>query len=201
VDERRAKLSVAVLAGGRSRRMGTDKRWAAFDGVPLIRRAVELAGELSNDVMVVTPEDRPIPNDLLDGLDWRLVHDTRPGLGPLAGLEAALVAAASTDVIAIPTDMPRLTTALLALLAERLGRCDAGCVALVDGGELQPFPIGLRRAVVEVVTDLLDRHARSMRSLLVATAACQVAEDDWRRLDPEGHALANINTLADLGAG
>jgi hypothetical protein len=40
-----------------------------------------------------------------------------------------------------------------------------------------------------------------MRSLLGALSVWKVAEIDWRRLDPKGDALANINTPGDLGPG
>jgi len=33
-------VSVLILAGGRSRRMGQDKVWMALDGVPLVERVV-----------------------------------------------------------------------------------------------------------------------------------------------------------------
>jgi molybdopterin-guanine dinucleotide biosynthesis protein A len=90
-------VSVAVLAGGRSRRMGTDKRRALFDGVPLLRRAVALADTLSDDVMVVVAEDQPIPQDLLDGLRWRAMHDTRRDHGPLAGRHSRFPSASSAE--------------------------------------------------------------------------------------------------------
>jgi molybdopterin-guanine dinucleotide biosynthesis protein A len=36
----RPAVSGAVLAGGRARRMGADKRWVTLDGVPLLAHAV-----------------------------------------------------------------------------------------------------------------------------------------------------------------
>jgi molybdopterin-guanine dinucleotide biosynthesis protein A len=181
--------------------MGTDKRRAMFDGVPLLRRAVALADTLSDDVMVVMAEDQPIPNDLLDGLRWRAMHDTRRDHGPLGGLEAALLSAQFDCLLAIPTDMPRLTTPLLGLLAASLRARPEDCVALMKDGEPQPFPIGFQRRALKAVAGLLDAEVRSMRSLLGALSVWKVAEIDWRRLDPEGVALVNINTPGDLGRG
>lgn len=90
----------AVLAGGRSRRFGSDKAVALLDGRPLIVHAIA-ALEQRVDAVIVC------------GRDWGDWVPDRPGpdLGPLGGLNAALHAAAGRGfdaVLSVPCDVVAL---------------------------------------------------------------------------------------------
>ncbi|MGD1899163.1 MAG: molybdenum cofactor guanylyltransferase [Phormidesmis sp.] len=50
-----ASVSVVILAGGYSCRMGKDKALLAYNGRSLLSRTVEVAQILSSDVVIVTP--------------------------------------------------------------------------------------------------------------------------------------------------
>jgi molybdopterin-guanine dinucleotide biosynthesis protein A len=95
------KLLGVVLAGGKSRRFGSDKALAVLDGRPLIEHA--LAALSGCDAVMVA------------GREWPGVHalPDRPAsdLGPLGGLNAALYHAARqgfTHVATLPVDCPTL---------------------------------------------------------------------------------------------
>lgn len=194
------EVSAAVLAGGSSRRMGTDKRALVVDGVPLLRRAVLTTSAISRDVMVVAPESRTPPPSLLEGLDYRLVLDRSSLGGPLAGIEAALAIARFELVVVVPTDMPRLTPELLRLIADRLAASRSTAAALVRRGALQPFPLAIRRSAHHAVDRALQRGPRSMRELLSTVAIQAIPEVDWRRADTEDEALFNANRPSDVSA-
>jgi molybdopterin-guanine dinucleotide biosynthesis protein A len=96
------KFSAVLMAGGRSSRMGTDKAFLKWKGLPLWRHATELLKEFSDDVIIASGEKK-IP---VDGESVRTVKDFYPGCGPLAGLHAALKTAVYSHVLLIPVDMP-----------------------------------------------------------------------------------------------
>lgn len=191
-------VSAAVLAGGSSRRMGTDKRALIIDGVPLLRHAVLTASAISRDVMVVVADGRAPPLTLLEGLDWRLVLDRRAAGGPLAGLEAALWSSQSDLLLVLPTDMPQLTPELLRLVLERLSKGRSTCAALVHQGAIEPFPLAIRRHALDTVARLLEAQQRSMHGLLSTVETEEIPERDWRPLDPKGQALLNVNVPKDV---
>lgn len=96
----------AVLAGGMSRRFGTDKALAQLDGRSLLSRAVEQLEGLCDSVVVVGRETAPartLP-------DW-----PAPNMGPLGGLAAALnhaedmgydaVLTCAVDSLGLPDDL------------------------------------------------------------------------------------------------
>ena len=76
-----------ILAGGQSRRMGTDKSFVALNGVPLIQQVIDRARPQVSVLAVNTNSD-----DLRYGtLGLPLVQDLHTGFqGPLAGLHAGL---------------------------------------------------------------------------------------------------------------
>jgi molybdopterin-guanine dinucleotide biosynthesis protein A len=171
------RLLGAVLAGGQSRRFGSDKALAELDDRPLIAHA---AAALEPHVEAVAICGRSFGGYLA------LPDRPAPGLGPLGGLAAALRHAADRDydaVLSIGCDIPVLPAAFV----EALLAIDAPVAARV-------LPIcGLWRACD---ADRLDRHLastddRSMRNWLAACGG------QWFEGDI---ALANINTPEDLAA-
>jgi molybdopterin-guanine dinucleotide biosynthesis protein A len=96
----------AILAGGQSRRFGSDKALAMIDGIKLIDHVVA-ALTPQVDALVVCGRSWPGLRTIPDRPD--------PGLGPLAGLNAALhyalahghqgVLTAPVDIVPLPLDL------------------------------------------------------------------------------------------------
>ncbi len=106
---KRPPIAGAVLAGGKSSRMGRDKSLLRLKGRTLTAlAAAKLLKAGYAPVFVVGPRK-------LYGLPKgvAVVPDRHPGLGPLAGLEAALIHAAGLPCLLTPCDMPLLSLALL----------------------------------------------------------------------------------------
>jgi molybdopterin-guanine dinucleotide biosynthesis protein A len=111
----------AILAGGRSRRMGTDKALVEFGGGPLIARPIAAAREAGLEPVAVAKA--PLPLEIPTWIDeFETSH-------PLAGLVTAL---RHGPVVAVACDQPFVTPRLLADLAARPG------FAIARDGE--PFP-------------------------------------------------------------
>lgn len=79
------KLPVYIVAGGRSKRYGSDKARALVSGVPMIRRVVEAFEPIAQSVTVVASMA-----GVYEDLGLGTIGDLRPGMGPLGGLDAAL---------------------------------------------------------------------------------------------------------------
>jgi len=78
-------LPLYIVAGGRSRRFGTDKARALVGGVSLVCRVVEALKPVASAVTVVAGEA-----GAYEDLGLSTIADARPGMGPLGGLEAAI---------------------------------------------------------------------------------------------------------------
>lgn len=99
-------LSVAILAGGKSSRMGFDKRFLKWDNQTFLDRAFSLARELvDDDKQVLLCGDVP-------GYDC--LPDLEIDQGPLSGIRSAMsVTNWGNYILVIPVDMPFLSVEIL----------------------------------------------------------------------------------------
>lgn len=165
----------AVLAGGLSSRFGSDKALAELDGHTLIALAVDALAGWCEHVVVVGRETAPAPTLP----DW-----PRPGMGPLAGLAAALhhaldegydaVLTCGVDAAILPDDLPAL-----------LG---AGPACLDDQPVIGIWPTSVTPAL-EALLHSDERHAFYRLAEIVGARRVQTSAR-----------IPNINTPADLVA-
>lgn len=174
--------------------MGTDKRLVPIDGVPMLQRTLERLAP-APCLVIIDPRDPP---DLVLPEHARSIADSRPGDGPLAALEAGLQATHASVVAVVGGDMPWVAPSVLDLLTLRLADdtgTDVACLS--DDRGPHPLPLALRRdRVLGRVTVLLDEGERRLRALL--PGALVVDHASWRRVDPPGGTLRDVDTPADL---
>lgn len=144
---------VAILCGGDSRRMGTDKALVDFDGMPLLRRHVEAILSLHLDVPIYVSSGTK-RYKILDDCGVVYAPDLVAGAGPLSGLSGALTAAekaggAGGHVFAMPVDTLVPPGVLLDTLTKT--RPGASAAALIKGQRLHPvhglFPVSAAAAL------------------------------------------------------
>lgn len=196
-------VSGIVLAGGSSSRFGSDKLAAMFDGLPLLDRAVaalaDAAVGCSEIVIVLAPgDDRVLP---AAAVPTRRALDPAAHGGPLVGLLAGLEVAREPLVIVVGGDMPTLSPEVLATLIRALiaaeGSADAA--TLVQRGVARPLPAAFRNgAATQVARRVIGDGERSLIALLRGIAVRELAEVEWRGLDPAGATLRDIDRPEDL---
>jgi molybdopterin-guanine dinucleotide biosynthesis protein A len=177
-----------VLAGGRSRRFGADKRVAVFHGQELVRRAVRTLASVAGPTLYVATGARP---ERLPGTAGAVcIADSPPGCGPLGGIAAALARTRAPGILALGCDLPLVRAATLErVLQAGLG---AGRPAAVRGPHgWEPLIAYWPRAMYKQVRAALWLHVWALHELLERTGAAAVVG-----VDPAE--LVNVNTRADL---
>jgi len=202
VPRRRSRTVALVLAGGRSSRFGADKLAAELDGRPLLHHALLAAGAVTDLVLLAVGEGSPAPALPSLGVPLEVVRDRSAGLGPLAGVDAALdhlaLSHASADrLLVVPGDAPALRPALLTGLLCALDGHDAAVLA--DGDDWRPLPCAIRPAAAHApVRDGLAGPKRSVRAVLHALGPAIVDDATWRTWDPDGDWRRDVDEPADL---
>jgi FdhD protein len=193
-------VSGAVLAGGRSRRMGVDKRRLAVDGRPLLARAVDALRQAVGEVVVVAADgDAPALAEVIP--DVPVVADLEPELGPLGGLVTALTHARSDVVVVVPGDHPALAPAVLqALTTALVADPPLQAVLLCTDRGPQPLVGAYRRGAAATVQELLDRGELRARALPDHLVTAVLDEATWRRLDPTGATATDLDTPEDVSS-
>jgi molybdopterin-guanine dinucleotide biosynthesis protein A len=133
-------LSIAIQAGGESRRMGNDKALMPFLGRPLIQRVIDRLSPIADELIVTT--NNP---EAYRFLGLPLFPDLAPGRGALGGLYTALNAASQPLVAVVACDMPFVCADLLAALRDALLSSDKDIAIPRANGGLEPFHAVYRR--------------------------------------------------------
>ena len=188
-------FSAVLLAGGASRRMGRDKALLPFGGRPLWERQVARLRALGPDEILGSgPRREGFPADL------RCVADSpaAAGLGPLAGVAAALRAIAAPRALVVAVDLPELSEEFLRALLDRARAGGLGPRARGGArGEPQPLAALYPRACLPLAEARLAGEDRSMRGFV---AACEAAGlvTGWEVPSGFRRALRNVNAPGDL---
>jgi molybdopterin-guanine dinucleotide biosynthesis protein A len=182
------RATLAVLAGGKARRLGgVPKGLIRVEGHALIHRILALA-DLFDDVFWVGA-DRP-------WLAVRSVPDAVSDRGAPGGAYAALAAAQTPWVIAVAWDMPFLSREVIQrLLAERDAGLDAVCFEVE--GRLQPLP-GLYRSAAAPLWARTLQGEPSFAEVFRRLRARILPEAELRALDPEARSMVSLNSPEDL---
>ena len=191
-----------VLAGGRSKRMGTDKALLHYGGRPLIEHAVDLLRAAGVDPHIVGA--RPD----LDAYA-PVIEDLRPGCGPLGGIEVALASSNSDANLFLPVDLPLLPPVFLRYLLERASITGASATIPTLGGRHEPLCAvyrrdllaGIRRSLESgnyKVIHAIENAAKSSEMDLFSAEAVAATRDDWPLDPPLYRCFQNLNTPADL---
>lgn len=182
------KLSGAILAGGKSRRMGRDKALLTVDGIPLIEHTRSLLRHYCTEVFIAG--ERP---DLATD-EFPAYADQFPG-SSLGGVHTALKHAVNDWVLVAACDLVRPSALLLrALLSARTKDCAAVVPVTPKGPE--PLFALYHRCCLQQVEAMLTGGELTVQRLFerIEYVGVNVERlvDDWRAL------LGNVNTPADL---
>jgi len=183
---RMARLPVYILAGGESRRFGSNKARIPLGGTTLIQQIARSAEPVASQVTVVSRQQ-----DGYTDLGLRTIQDSRPGEGPLAGLETALLDCHPAPwLLLLSCDLAGLKTSLLRTLL--LHPREDKQVILYASEPRQPLLALYSHSTLDEVRTLLDEGERAMQALL---DRCNVGavplNDDWNQ-------LRNINSPDDF---
>ncbi len=194
-----------VLAGGLSSRMGRDKALLMLDGRPLVENALSIlrqAGLPASISGARTPLASCAP----------VVPDTKPGLGPLGGVCAALASMPSQHAAFLPVDLPLLPASLLLFLLHHARMTGRAVTVAAVNGDAQTFPVVLKRTALPALKDELDAGRAGCFSAFQTAAAslgeplsvvpvellAQVGQVDHPAAIPVAHWFLNVNTPPDL---
>lgn len=186
-------FAAAVLCGGASRRLGTDKAAVLVDGVPLavaVGRVARAAGAVS--VVGVGPRSPVAAALAADGM--AVLDDRWPGEGPAAGVATALLRASTELLVVLGCDhpwlQPRTVARLVAVLADEP---DRAVVVAGSGGRLHPT-VGAWRvgACTGPAVAYLAGGGRSLLGLVEVVGGSESTVD--------GLEVRDVDTPADLAA-
>jgi FdhD protein len=192
----RLPITAAVLAGGRSMRMGVDKTLLDVDGRPLVLRVIDAVAEACDEVIVVTNRPEAVAEAGVAD-DIPVLTDEVAYQGPLGGLATAMASARNEWVLAVAADMPHLSADVVGVL----WNAREGADVVVPISERGPEPLlALYRveACLPVARSVLETGRRRLVAMFPKLRVAEIPEEALRQVDPDLRSLVNVNTPADL---
>ena len=217
-------LTVAVLAGGHSRRMGSPKPMLRLGSSSIVERVTAAARPLGAPVVLIAapptllpeepgaphtlissdpesrgsphPNDEPSLADFLASLDLPVYCDLEPDRGPLGALQTAFELTGSAEILLLACDLPFVTTAFLQFL---LDRRPLTADALVPRSELGPEPLCALYSIScrASLARALRGPNLSIRRFVDGLDADVLHQSEYEHLDPESLLFTNLNTPED----
>ena len=173
-----------ILAGGKSRRFGSNKANYLLNGKPMIEWVYASLAHICPQILIATTADSHPYN-----VPAKHIVDVYDDAGPLAGLHAGIQAAQTPWVIAVPVDMPYLKPSLLvALTTKCTDKVDA--IICRDKFGLQPFPACYHTRLETALAIQLEAQRYTFKQFL---DSIELVVHDL-----PAQQLININTPNDL---
>jgi molybdopterin-guanine dinucleotide biosynthesis protein A len=186
--------SVAIQAGGESRRMGQDKALLDFLGKPLIEHVIQRVSMLGEEILITTNK----PDDYVD-FKLPLFQDVLPGNGALGGLYTALYAAQFPIVIVVACDMPFVNVDILRTAVRTIVSGDSDVVIPKTRNGFEPLhAVYRRKTCLPAVRAAIDRGEKRLISWFSEVELTQIDEAQIAALDPQRIAFMNLNTREDF---
>ena len=186
-------IDAFILAGGASRRMGTDKSQLLIDRQTFIERIAKTLSNVTNSITSVAQSK----NASLDASTLPVVPDIYPQWGALGGVHGALTASTREWAIVVACDLPFVSSELFLHLAKLRLDHDAVVPVQMDN---RPQPLAALYRIDpcrQRATELIEAGKRRPLDLLEAVKTRWVVFEEIRNLDQAERFFVNINTPED----
>lgn len=184
--------TAAILAGGKSSRMGFDKQLLMEDDRRLMETVIDTLKQEFSDILIITA--RP---ELYAGMDVRLHSDIYPGRGPLAGIHAALQYARSRWVYLLACDMPVVNLDFVRHMKDCIRDSGANICVCERNGRMEPFNTFYSRDLLGDITRRLEAGDSSLFRFIRGNAPCVIDQEHAACFDKELRMFTNINTRSE----
>lgn len=184
-------LTVAIQAGGKSSRMGTDKSFVLFNGRPMIEHVIEKVADLGSELILIT--NKP---DEYGHLGLPMFSDILPEKGPLGGIFTAVTQAQNPHTLIVACDMPWLNRDLLNY---QIGlRYEADVIV----PRWQKFPEPLHAIYSKTCLPAIEANLQADKLKITgffgSVQVRFVDREEVEQFDADGRSFRNVNTPQDL---
>lgn len=194
----RAPLTIAIQAGGESKRMGQSKALTPFLGRPLIEHMLEVVAPFADELIVTTNEEPELHYLLEQHPKLRLIGDVMKERGALPGLLTAIEASSNDAVGVVACDMIAFSPQILAREALAMQANGSDAVVPFNNGNYEPFAAVYRKSTCQPILErIASRGSKRMRDLIDSINCTRFNAELMRKpgsIDP----FANVNTPQEL---
>jgi len=184
-------LTGVILAGGKSKRMGTNKAFLEINGQRMIDQIVDIFKNTFEEVILVTNS----PIEYLH-LDLRIVTDLVPNKGALGGIFTGLFYASFHHIFVTACDMPFLNKGFIDYMVSKAGNFDAVVPLSSDG--LEPLHAIYSKRCIRHIETQLESDDLKITNFYPKVRVKEISHHEILSFDPKSSLFLNINTTEDM---
>ena len=194
------KKSAVILAGGFSRRFGSDKGLVLLRNKPLVRHVIDNVNSAVDEILVVVSSEKqkktfePIVEDAA-----KLIIDTDESQSPLIGTITGFEVATGEYSLLVPCDAPLISTKVVQFLFD-LSPTRNAVIPRWTSGYVEPLQaVYHTQSALAAAKNALKQDHLDMRSMInnlnnIRYVSTRVLE----QLEPKLLSFFNVNTPKDL---
>ena len=185
-------ITGVLLAGGKSSRFGSNKALALLQGKPLIRHVADIVAAIFTDCLLVTntPEQYGF-------LNMPMIRDRYQGMGPLAGIHAALLQISTPRAFVVACDMPNLSPELIQYLCSINEQEYDVIIPWPNKGQEPLFGVYHKKSAAVIESHLSQKDCQIIRALEDLQVR-RVGEQEILAITGDLACFKNINRPVDL---
>ncbi|MFH1146679.1 MAG: molybdenum cofactor guanylyltransferase [Pseudomonadota bacterium] len=185
-------MTAVILAGGKSKRMQTNKALLTFHRKPMVSHISELLHGIFDDIIVVA-------SNILDysSAGVTTVTDLIKDRGPLGGLYTGLFYAPGSHVFVVGCDMPLLNREVIRYLINQVNPSLDVIVPLLPGG-YEPLHAVYSRKCLKLIETHLRYEKLKITALYDRLRIKAVVAGEFDQFDPMGISFFNVNSPEDF---
>jgi len=191
-----SRLTVAIIAGGKSTRMGRDKAFVELLGKTLIESILAQVSAVGQQQTILVT-NQP---DAYGHLGLPMYADVLPDKGSLGGIYTALCHSPTPYTLTVACDMPFLNPALL---RHMIGLCADDAYDVIVP-RVEGYPQGLHaiysQRCMQPIRAWLESDRLKVIGFYDSVRVRMLDEAEWQSFDPKGLSFYNVNTPDELAA-
>ncbi|MBQ7630350.1 MAG: molybdopterin-guanine dinucleotide biosynthesis protein MobB [Selenomonadaceae bacterium] len=178
--------AVMIIAGGKSSRLGIDKRFVEVGGLTLLENILRKAAENFSEIFLCVEEILPQIKILAEKYGAKISVDEVQGVGPIAALATTLKKISTEKALAVSVDMPFFDFEIL----KPLMNFDEKIIVPIVSGRAQPLAAIYHKLTAKFFSDELSAGRRKLID------AIKKVPHQFIQIETEK--FFNVNTPADL---
>lgn len=179
-----------ILAGGQSRRMGTDKAFMPYLGKALIQYSIDLAFTFNENIIISANKDN------FKDLGFPVVRDIYSLQAPLAGIHAGLKFSKTDWNLVLTCDMPNVSAHLIYWLISKIEE-KTELVLPGHDGYIEPLCGFYKKSLVYLIESNIRKNRLSPIDLL-ELASHKIIQIDGILNETASVVFKNMNSRNDL---
>jgi len=179
-----------LLAGGKSKRMGTEKGMIPLGECMLYQYPLRVLESFTDTILISTCKPLEIPEK------YEQVCDEIPGIGPMGGLYTCLKQSQSELNMVLPYDLPMVNSDLFRHLLRYTNDFDV-VIPAAEPGKQEPLCGIYKKSALTAMKEMIDEENYAIHQLLPRVRSRVLVMDPSL---PFYHEMlfSNVNTQADL---